>query len=210
MRWLLFSLSLHLYILLLSRHLTEFCEGRKEPTIDHPEEGMLLSGIKGKALYLYTNNTKRQFPDFYTFLTMGYNMTNIKKMREETLLKLETGNVLERIIGPPPFRPDDYMYHGHCDDFRRMINDLGLIPNLGNIHRYVKVLNRIHTRKKMDILALGGSITAGGYFLDFVRLLKEDSGLDVTVHNHGHGATELTCKLIHRILFTTLAIYFFL
>ena len=48
----------------------------------------------------------------------------------------------------------------------------------------------------MEILALGGSITAGGYFQEFVRSLREKNNLTVTVNNHGHGATEITCKSI--------------
>ena len=47
----------------------------------------------------------------------------------------------------------------------------------------------------MEILALGGSITAGGYFLEFARSLRERNNLSVVVHNHGHGATEITCQL---------------
>ena len=46
----------------------------------------------------------------------------------------------------------------------------------------------------MEILALGGSITAGGYFLEFARSLRERNNLSVVVHNHGHGATEITCQ----------------
>ena len=39
------------------------------------------------------------------------------------------------------------------------------------------------------------SITAGGYFLEFTRLLRDKHNLTVTVHNHGHGATEITYTL---------------
>jgi hypothetical protein len=74
------------------------------------------------------------------------------------------------------------------------VNDLGLVPNMGNFAKYISVLKRVKTTKKLELLALGGSITAGGYFMEFVRSLKENEGLDVTVHNHGHGATEITCK----------------
>ena len=46
----------------------------------------------------------------------------------------------------------------------------------------------------MDILLLGGSITAGGYFMEFIRLLDIEAKLNVSYHNHGHGAIELQCK----------------
>lgn len=67
---------------------------------------------------------------------------------------------------------------------------------MGNFRRYVDVLHRVKKTKNFDILALGGSITAGGYFMEFTRLLQVNNGLNVTVHNHGHGATEITCKLL--------------
>ena len=67
------------------------------------------------------------------------------------------------------------------------------MPNLGNYFRYSNVVRRVRKRKRIDVLALGGSITAGGYFMEFVRTLKEKENLTVSVHNHGHGATEITC-----------------
>jgi len=160
--------------------------------VREPVEGMVLSGLRGKALYLYNKAQLQQFPDFYTFTAMGFNMSSIHRMRDEALLNIPRGAMLTRIQGPPPFRPDDWMYHNHCDDPPRLINDLSVIANVGNFHRYLAVHKRVSKSKKIVILALGGSITAGGYFLEFVRHLKEQEGLSVTVHNHGHGATELT------------------
>lgn len=158
-----------------------------------PEDGMVLSGLRGKALYLYKQKQLLQFPDFYTFSAMGYNMSNIRRMKDEMLLQIPRGTILATIKGPPPFRPDDAMYHSHCDDPSRLINDLSVVANVGNFHRYLNVHQRVSKSKKIDILALGGSITAGGYFMEFVRHLQEQEGLAVKVHNHGHGATELTC-----------------
>lgn len=65
---------------------------------------------------------------------------------------------------------------------------------MGNLVRYLSVLNRIKATKSVDILALGGSITAGGYFNEFARSLEVQEGLKVTTHNHGHGATEIQCE----------------
>ena len=74
------------------------------------------------------------------------------------------------------------------------INDLGLVPCMGEYSRHNQVVKRVRDSGKIDILALGGSITAGGYYLEFVNSLREKSNLTVTVHNHGHGATEITCE----------------
>ena len=65
---------------------------------------------------------------------------------------------------------------------------------MGEYSRFNQVIKRVKDGGKMEILALGGSITAGGYFLDFARSLRERNNLSVVVHNHGHGATEITCK----------------
>ena len=65
---------------------------------------------------------------------------------------------------------------------------------MGDYTRYNRIARNVRTSSHMEILALGGSITAGGYFLEFVRSLKEKSKLSVTVHNHGHGATDILCK----------------
>jgi hypothetical protein len=74
------------------------------------------------------------------------------------------------------------------------VNDLGLIPNLGDLTRFARIYDRVNKTAKMEILLLGGSITAGGYFIEFIQQLQDDSKINVTYHNHGHGATELQCK----------------
>jgi len=179
--WLLFLLSLWCVI-----------GDRVNRVVTKPVEGMVLSGMRGKALYLYTKAQLQQFPDYYTFTAMGFNMSGIHRMRDELLQAIPRGAMLVRIQGPPPFRPDDWMYHNHCDDPPRLINDLSVVANVGNFHRYLAVHRRVKASRKIEILVLGGSITAGGYFFEFVRHLQEQDGLSVTVHNHGHGATELT------------------
>jgi hypothetical protein len=69
----------------------------------------------------------------------------------------------------------------------------------------MKVMKRVRDRSHIDILALGGSITAGGYFLEFARSLREKNNLTTTVHNHGHGATEITCKKTY--MYTYIYVY---
>lgn len=71
------------------------------------------------------------------------------------------------------------------------MNDLGVVPNLGDLFRFLAVYQRVQARKGINLLTLGGSITAGGYFMEFVRALNAD-GLNATYHNHGHGATDIT------------------
>lgn len=75
---------------------------------------------------------------------------------------------------------------------------------MGNLLRHLTVLNRIKATKSVDILALGGSITAGGYFNEFARSLEVKEGLKVSVHNHGHGATEIQCELSLMLCFRLL------
>ena len=68
------------------------------------------------------------------------------------------------------------------------------MPSMGEYSRHNQVVKRVRDSGKVDILALGGSITAGGYFMEFAKSLTDKSNLTVTVHNHGHGATEITCE----------------
>jgi hypothetical protein len=156
---------------------------------------MVLASPNGKALYLYQNHQLRPFPDFHTFTAMGFNAAEIKKMRSDIISKLPKGQALEVIAPPPEFRAEDYHYHSLCEDYPRLVNDLGVVANLGDFHRLGDLFSRARKHKKIEILALGGSITAGGYFEQFVRLLRTKEGLDVTVRNHGHGATELVYTL---------------
>lgn len=74
------------------------------------------------------------------------------------------------------------------------MNDLSVVANLGDLIRFANVYKRVQESKSIDVLLLGGSITAGGYFMEFFRLLRTELGLNVTFHNHGHGATEITCE----------------
>ena len=163
--------------------------------LDRPEEGMVISTTNGKALYLFKDNKKHPFPDFHTFTAMGFNGADIKKMRPEVLKKVRDGPTLDAIIPPPEFRAEDYMYHHLCEDYLKLVNDVGVVANLGDMVRMGSMFQRVSKKKSIDILAIGGSITAGGYFENFKELLKEKEGLDVTVRNHGHGATEIIYTL---------------
>ena len=156
-------------------------------------EGKLVKGNKN-AIFLVRGKKRFAFPDFYTFSSMGYNVTDILKIPDHVLDSLSVGPPLKSIPSPPTFRAEDYFYHEYCDDPDRMISDIGVLPNLGDYMRAVPVLERVSRTKRFDIVALGGSITAGGYFEDFVRQLRtnDDYRLNVSVHNHGHGATEIT------------------
>ena len=71
---------------------------------------------------------------------------------------------------------------------------MGTIANLGDLVRFANMYSRVKQAKKLDLLLLGGSITAGGYFMEYVKSMQDDSKINVTFHNHGHGATEITCK----------------
>ena len=157
-------------------------------------KGKVIKGNRN-ALFLVESGARRQFPDFFTFDKMGFNVSGIRKIKDDVLNSIPLGPQIKALPAPPPFRPDDYAFHEECGDYDRMINDLGLIPNMGHFYRYHNIITRARKTGKLSILALGGSITAGGYFIDFVRLLQEKHNLTVTVYNHGHGATEITYTL---------------
>jgi len=133
---------------------------------------------------------------------MGFTPEGVVTVDNTLLENLPVG---DEIVVIPMFRPEDYMYHTQCDYPENMVNDLGVVANMGNYFRLMKAFEKVRRTRQLQILALGGSITAGGYYMDFVRQLQEKQGLNVTVHNHGHGATELTCKY-----FILIFIYLFL
>jgi hypothetical protein len=90
-------------------------------------EGKVITGQRGKALFLVKNGEKLMFPDFFTFSKMGYDSSVITKVSEEVLHGLPVGDPIPKIQAPPPFRPDDYMYHAVCEDPDRLV---GLLPCL--------------------------------------------------------------------------------
>ena len=171
-------------------YMVNHCFGLTDREIIERYEGKIIKGNRN-ALFLVNNGVRRQFPDFHTYISMGYVASNVTKIHSDHLDSIRIGEAIPKIAAPPPFRPDDYAYHEFCEDFKHISNDLGVVPSMGNFDRFRSVFHRVNKKKKVDILALGGSITAGGYFEEFVRLLRQDSGFDVVVHNHGHGATDL-------------------
>ncbi len=74
---------------------------------------------KGKSLYLITKPNifplnfnlfnqnflrdfiKREFPDYYTFIKMGYNWTSVKKLPEELLMSIPTAETLPKVNDNP-------------------------------------------------------------------------------------------------------------
>lgn len=155
----------------------------------------LIKGSRNAIYLLDEKNVRHLFPDFYTFITLGFNVSDTKKIDDKKLENMAEGLIVKSLPAPPPFRPDDSMYHELCDDPVRMIDTLNLIPNLGHFKRHINKLQIIKETKSLEILALGGSITAGGYFLEFARLLQVEHHLNVTYHNHGHGATGIPYTL---------------
>lgn len=92
------------------------------PKVEHSElEGKVITGQKGKALFLVRQGKKLMFPDFYTFTKLGYNVSMINKVSDDTLHELILGETIAKIDAPPPFRPDDYMYHAVCEDIDRLV-----------------------------------------------------------------------------------------
>jgi len=80
-------------------------------------EGNVVKGNRN-ALFLVQNGKKRIFPDFNTFVKMGFNMSSIMKINHQQLESIPLGDILPSIA---VFRPDDYMYHTLCDDPKAMV-----------------------------------------------------------------------------------------
>ena len=157
------ALALLLLLLLLLPTCTDAALGlrmRREFGSDAAERyaGKVVKGNRN-ALFLVENGARRQFPDFFTFDKMGFNVSGILKIKDDVLNSIPLGPQIKSIPAPPPFRPDDYMFHEECGDPDRMINDLGLVPNMGHYFRYHNIVKRARARGKIDILALGGRCT---------------------------------------------------
>jgi hypothetical protein len=82
--------------------------------------GMVVKGNRN-ALFLIEKGARRQFPDFFTFNKMGFNQTNVKKIKDHILTSIPLGPMIAALPQPPPFRPDDHMFHEQCGDPDRMV-----------------------------------------------------------------------------------------
>lgn len=83
--------------------------------------GMVIKGNRN-ALFLVENGARRQFPDFFTFNKMGFNATSVKKIKDHLLTSIPLGPMIVALPQPPPFRPDDHMFHEQCNDPDRMVD----------------------------------------------------------------------------------------
>ena len=80
--------------------------------------------VKGNrnALFLVDDKGSRhQFPDFFTYTTLNFTADQIRKIDDKILETLPVGSYVKKIQAPPPFRPDDFMYHELCQEPRRMV-----------------------------------------------------------------------------------------
>jgi hypothetical protein len=82
--------------------------------------GVVIKGNRN-ALFLVENGARRQFPDFFTFDKMGYNASSIVKIKDDILSSIPLGPIIKALPQPPPFRPDDHMFHEQCGDPDRMV-----------------------------------------------------------------------------------------
>jgi hypothetical protein len=86
--------------------------------------------VKGNrnAIFLVDNDKVRHlFPDFFTFANQGFDVGQVVKISDEKLNNMDLGDTIKSIPSPPPFRPDDFMYHENCGDPRKMVDDLGRV-----------------------------------------------------------------------------------
>ena len=94
------------------------CIHSKEIADDY--SGRVVKGNRN-ALFLIENGARRQFPDFFTFDNMGFKTSSVMKIKDDILTSIPIGPMIKALPQPPPFRPDDYMYHEQCGDPDRMV-----------------------------------------------------------------------------------------
>lgn len=80
-------------------------------------EGRVVKGSKN-AIYLVKSSKKCIFPDFNTFVKMGYSLDNVTRLPDSLLDGFERGDTLPSIA---MFRADDFSFHAQCDDAHRMV-----------------------------------------------------------------------------------------
>ena len=83
--------------------------------------GKVVKGNRN-ALFLIHSGARLQFPDFYTFDKMGFDTSSVIKIQDDILSSIPIGPMIKALPQPPPFRPDDYMYHEQCGDPDRMVH----------------------------------------------------------------------------------------
>lgn len=94
---------------------------RTKSEIEIKKPYSLIKGSRN-AIFLLDGDGKRHlFPDFYTFSTLGFSVDEVKKISDERLSQIDLAEIIKAIPAPPPFRPDDYMFHTLCDDPRRLV-----------------------------------------------------------------------------------------
>lgn len=81
----------------------------------------LVKGPRNAIFAVDNHGVRHQIPDFHTFVTLGFNITDIKKLTTQTLEDIPLGAPIKRIPAPPPFRPDDFMFHELCEEPRRLV-----------------------------------------------------------------------------------------
>ena len=107
------------WLLLLQSHPVSCKEFGKEASDKYA--GKVVKGNRN-ALFLIENGARRQFPDFFTFDKMGFNVSGILKIKDDALNSIPLGRQIVAIPAPPPFRPDDYHFHEQCNDPDRMVS----------------------------------------------------------------------------------------
>jgi hypothetical protein len=105
--WCMSWLSIALLLLLIDRASTE----------GQNYEGKVIKGNRN-ALFLVQNGQRLQFPDFYTFTQMGFNMSVIQKIPDPIMNAIPLGAPIRPIA---VYRPEDFMYHRVCSDPDRLV-----------------------------------------------------------------------------------------
>jgi len=103
---------------------------RLETTTGFISGSKLIKGSRNAIYFLDNEGSKHFFPDFYTFSTLGFAVSDIKKIPDEKLAQFPLGDPIKALPAPPPFRPDDAYYHDLCEDPKRLVRFIGGL-NLG-------------------------------------------------------------------------------
>ena len=68
----------------------------------HPLDGQLLKGNRN-GIYYVNGGVRHLVPDFYTFTHMGFNVSAIRKVKDDELSAIPEG---DKIAPIPVFRPE--------------------------------------------------------------------------------------------------------
>eukprot|EP01041_Mallomonas_annulata_P008231 gene8231-16927_t len=144
------------------------------------------------AMGLTTNSSNNK----KKYTTIALTMLNLSLKVRDKVKVIETIVILAIAnsgLNSNQFNISRY-YNDLCLHPESLFEEIRILRGHGDFGRISAVVQRINATKRIELLALGGSITAGSYFRDFVSHLQS-IGYEVIVRNHGHGGTGVDYTL---------------